>query len=244
MADRKTFFRCVVVIIIIIVVVLILIGLTLWWWEEKTYGLSDLQKASNPKNPDNNTDNFTYSQYVSAKAGQSAQQEIKATDGSILGEARQIFLPPPIDEPSMLRIDRGETKYIYRGIGANGFEIRWLGYTNESTINVFDLSDLQNLTVDVTDLELINPDATFTLQINVLDQQGLESSVVDVIRGPKTAVFDRSSFMRNESGQKIDWSKISGIWMGGDFRTTSIEEANNFEKGGSVTLKPLIFIRN
>ena len=255
MADKETFFRCVIVIIIIIVVLFILIGLTLWWWEDDKCDISDLQtsKLKTPtkskaltksKIPDNTTDNFTYAQYVSAKPGQSAQQEIKATNGTILGEARQVFLPPPVNEPSTLKIDSGETKYVYRGNGANGFEIRWLGYTNDSTIDVFDLSDLQRLTVDVMNLELANSNTTFTLQVNVLDQQGLESSVVDIIKETKTAAFDRNSFIGNEPGQRIDWSKITGIWMGGDFRTTNTDNTSSLKQGGSVTLKPLTFIRN
>ena len=245
MVDKKTFFRCIIVIVIIIVVVFILIGLALWWWEDGNHNLSDTQTLSESETPNDTTiDNFTYPQYISAKIGKSSQQEIKATDGSILGEARQVFLPPPVGEPSTLKIDNGQTKYTYRGIGANGFEIRWLGYTNHSTINVIDLSNIQKLTVDVTNLELANIDTTFTLQLNVLDQQGLESSVVDIIKGSKTAVFDKSSFIGNEPGQRIDWSKVTGIWMGGDFRTTNSEGTSNIQQGGNVTLKPLTFVYN
>lgn len=239
MVDRRTYNRCITVIIIIIVIVFILIGLAWIWWEDKPK-----PPPPPPPVPATTTDTFTYAQYVSAKAGQSAQQEIKATDGSILGESRQVFLPPPTGEPSMLRVDDGSVKYTYHGVGSNGFEVRWLGYTNQSTVPAVDLSDVQKFTVDVEELDFINKDTTFTLQMNVLDQEGLESSVVYIVKTPKTATFDRQSFIGNEPGQRIDFSKVVGIWLGGDFRTANSQFTGSLQKGGTVTLKPLTFVRS
>ena len=231
--------RCITVVIIIIVIVFILIGLALVWWEDKP-----LVPTPPPPVPATTTDRLTYTQYVSAKAGQSTQQEIKATDGSILGEARQVFLTPPTKEPAMVRVGDGSVKYTYRGEGSNGFELRWLGYTNHSTVPIVDLSDLQKFTVEVSELDFINENTTFTLQLNVSDKEGLESSVVDIVKGPKTATFDRDLFIGNEPGQHIDFANVTAIWMGGDFRTVNAQGEDSLTRGGNVTLKPLTFVRS
>jgi len=256
MVDKKTYSRCITVIIIIIVVYFVLIGLVcIWWreWEKEGGGNKPIPPPPLPPHsrshslfsvPVETTDTFTYAQYIPAKAGQSAQQEIKATDGSILGESRQIFLSPPTKQPSMIRVDDGTVKYTYRGVGSNGFEIRWLGYTNQSTLSAVDLSDVQKFAVDVEELDFINEDTTFTLQMNVLDQEGLESSVVDIVKDPKTVTFDQQMFIGNEPGQRIDFSKVVGIWLGGDFRTANSQPIGILQKGGTVTLKPLAFIRS
>lgn len=246
MLDRGTYSRCIIVIIIIIVVYFVLIGLVCIWWREwEKEGGGNKPIPPPPLQPVETTDKFTYAQYIPAKAGQSAQQEIKATDGSILGESRQIFLSPPTEKPSMITIDDGTVKYTYRGVGSNGFEIRWLGYTNQSTLSAVDLSDVQKFAVDVEELDLINEDTTFTLQMNVLDQKGLESSVVDIVKNPKTVTFDQQMFIGNEPGQRIDFSKVVGMWLGGDFRTSnSPQSVGILQKGGTVRLKPLAFIQS
>lgn len=219
-------------LIILVIIILVIVGsiIILIMWD------SDSKPSPPPSLPPSITaDAFTFSQHLSTTPNQSRQSQVKTTDGSILGDVRQVFLPPPTQQPSRVLITDGKLRYEYNGSGANGFEVRWLDYvtTDTSSIKSVDLSDLERFTVDISSIKFTNNANTFTLQLNVKDEEGLESSVVDVLNSSKVVSFDKSSFIGNKPGQVPDFSKITGIWLGGDFRTS----------GGNVTLGPLMFVR-
>lgn len=200
--------KAIVIMIIVLIFVGCIIGLIVW----------DGMGENNE--PVNTIDDFTFSQRLAAQQGESVQDNVKTEDGSIIGGIRQLFVSPPTTDPSQVIINRGGLYYEYKGDGANGFEVRWLDYITEDKpdIESIDLSDVKSFDVDVKSLKL-SPGATFTMQMNVKDLEGVESSVVSVVDSLKTVKFDSSSFIGNEPGQRPDFSKISGMWLGGDFRS-------------------------
>lgn len=229
--DEEEVPRCcwlIILVIIILVIVGSIIALIMW-------GNGSKPSPPPPPNPYITTDAFTFSQHLSTTPNRSGQAEVKTTDGSILGDIRQVFLPPPTLQPSQILITDGKLRYEYNGTGANGFEVRWLDYVTKGTPTVksVDLSDLERFTVDVSSINFGNTTNTFTLQLNVKDEEGLESSAIDVLTSPKVVSFDKSSFVGTRP-KPPDFSKISGIWLGGDFRAG----------GGNVTLGPMMFVRS
>lgn len=237
---------CFVVIIVIVLFILALATATFVMWETS----SNLDKPFTPINMPNATidnidhmknatlgtmDKFTYSQYSSAHPEKSSTSTIKASDDSILGDYRQLFLTPPQTKPSNALISDGVLKYEYEGNNSNGFEVRWLSYVHSNPEKlVVNLKDVEKFNVEVSSLNLHDSQGTFTLQMNVVDANGLESSVVSIVHSPKTVSFDQSSFIGNEPGQRPDFSRIVGVWLGGDFRNT----------GGKIVIHPLTFIQS
>nr|QBK91718.1 MAG: hypothetical protein LCPAC304_00440 [Pithovirus LCPAC304] len=233
---------CWFVIIIIVVIVLVVSIVVLVMWD----GISPTPPPPKPPEPSNTTDEFTFSQLLSTVPNQSNSKEVNVSNGTVLGDVRQIFLPPPTNQPSQVLINDGKLRYEYTGDGSNGFEARWLDYVTTrtqkhsgteffgtSTVKVVDLGDVETFTVDISALNLSNG-GTFTLQMNVKDISGIESSVIDIVTSPKTAMFNKNSFIGNEPGQRPDFSNITGIWLGGDFRAG----------GGNITMHPLRFVRS
>ncbi len=222
---------CWLVIIIIVVIVLVVSIVVLIMWD----GISPTPPPPKPPSPPGTTDEFTFSQLLSTVPNQSNSKEVNVVNGTVIGDVRQVFLPPPTNQPSQVLINDGKLRYEYNGAGSNGFVVRWLDYvtTGTSTVKIVDLSDVEKFTVDIPMLNISNG-GTFTLQMNVKDISGIESSVIELVTAPKTAIFDKSSFIGNEPGQRPDFSNITGIWLGGDFRAGS----------GNITMHPLRFVRS
>jgi hypothetical protein len=165
---------------------------------------------------------------------------VEIRDGSVIGDVRELYLLPPSSGRSNVKISDGDLKYNYNGSGANGFESRYLGYTQGASISKVDLSDVNELQVDVSNLKLGEmKSTTFTLQLNMKDSSGLESSVVQVVDQKGTYTFDKNAFIGNQPGETLDFANITGIWLGGDFRITSRESSQR-----SIIMKPLRFHRS
>lgn len=212
--------KAIVVMLIVLIFVGCIIGLIVW---------DDKQSNTEPVNT---VDDFTFSQRLVTQQGESNQNNVKTGDGSIIGGVRQLFVSPPTTDPSQVIINRSDLYYEYEGEGANGFEVRWLDYITDDNpdIQSVDLSDIKSFDVDVYSLTL-SPGTTFTMQMNIKDLEGVEGSVISVVDSLKTVSFDRRSFLGNEPGQKPNFSEISGIWLGGDFR----------DGGGNITIGNIKF---
>jgi len=212
--------KAIIIMIIVLIFVGCIIGLIVW------------DGTGENGEPVNTIDDFTFSQRLAAQQGETVQGNAKTADNSIIGGVRQLFVSPPTTDPSQVIINRADLYYEYRGEGANGFEVRWLNYITEDKpdIKSIDLSDVRSFDVAVKRLKL-SPGATFTMQMNVKDLEGVESSVVSIVDSLKTVKFNSSSFLGNEPGQRPDFSKISGMWLGGDFR----------DGGGDITMGNLKF---
>lgn len=187
--------------------------------------------------PSDTMDKFTLSQYLSAQPSSSNAKTVRSTDESIVGNERQLFLAPPEDKPSSLLVNNKTLRYEYSGTKSNGFETRWLDYITDTTdaFPIIDLSDVDHFAIDISSLKLNPSNASFTLQMNVKDASGVESSVVvEKIETPETIVIDTRSFIGNDPGKRPDFGSITGVWLGGDFK----------DGGGNVVLGPLMFVRN
>lgn len=210
--------KAIIIIIIVLIFVGCIIGLIVW-------------DGSNSSNKDVKTiDDFTFSQRVSSQPNQPSEDTLKVNNGTVVGGARQVVLVPPVDSSSQVVINRGELYYEYGGTGANGFEVRWLDFITEDkpVVSPINLSDVNSFDVDVKRLDFASGD-TFTLQMNILDEDGVESSVVEIVDSPKKVQFLKENFLVSTTGERPDFSKITGIWLGGDFRASS----------GKITLSAL-----
>lgn len=176
-------------------------------------------------------DDFTFSQRTVAQAGQSAENVVSTSNGTIVGGTRQVFLTPPVNSSSQVVINRGELYYEYKDTRANGFEVRWLDYITKDkpTVKPINLSKINSFSVNIEKLDFTSGN-TFTLQMDVLDVNGVEGSVVNIVNSPQEVQFSKRNFLGNGPGQRLDFSQIVGIWLGGDFRASS----------GQITLGPLM----
>lgn len=177
-------------------------------------------------------DHFSFSQRVVAQMGKSSQSEVRTSDGSIVGDVRQIFVVPPTTASAQVIVNNSSLYYEYKGDKANGFEVRWLNYVTKGspTVKSIDLGDVDSFDVDVESLNL-DPGATFTMQMNVKDVEGLESSVVSIVDSTRVVKFRKSSFLGDGPNERPDFTQISGMWLGGDFRSG----------GGSIKIGNLKF---
>lgn len=227
--------RAIISIIVVLIFVGCIIGLIVWDGpnsnsnsNEKT--IENLGTVENEKTEKSDTsdlensetktiDQFSFSQRAVAQKGKPSQSEVKVTNGSIIGDVRQIFIVPPTTSSSQVIINNNSLYYEYKGNQANGFEVRWLDYVTResSSVQSINLENVNFFDVDVEDLNL-GPETTFTIQMNIKDAEGIESSVVGIIDSPGLVRFRKSSFLGDGPNQKPDFTKITGIWFGGDFR--------------------------
>lgn len=247
---------CVAIIIMIIVVIFVacVVGLVVWGnsgngngnhevdyiplsrsttTSSTTSSTSKRPRSTRPAgvNTIGTLDDFTFSQRTVTQAGQSTENVVSTSNGTIVGGTRQVFLTPPVNSSSQVVINRGELYYEYKDTRANGFEVRWLDYITKDkpTVKPINLSKIDSFSVNIQKLDFASGNK-FTLQMDVLDANGVEGSVVNIVNSPQEVQFAKRNFLGNGPGQRLDFSQIVGIWLGGDFRSSS----------GQIILGPLM----